>query len=238
MQETSLYAPVKRFLESLDFTVKGEVGGCDIVGLREGEPPVVVICELKLQFNLELVLQGVDRAAACDEVWLAARMSARGKGREHDRRFRALCRRLGFGLLAVDGKGKVELLLSPAAVPPRRDPRRRSRLVEEHHRRKGDPSIGGSTRRKPIMTAYRQEAIACAAAMADGPKRPRDLKALSPRAASILLHNYYGWFARAERGIYALTELGLAAVQSHGVLEGPLQVAPYQADQLGVKLGA
>ncbi|TIT94056.1 MAG: hypothetical protein E5W55_15105, partial [Mesorhizobium sp.] len=114
MQETSLYAPVKRFLESLDFIVKGEVGGCDILGLRDGEPPVVVICELKLQFNLELVLQGVDRAAACDEVWLAARMSARGKGREHDRRFRALCRRLGFGLLAVDGKGKVELLLSPA----------------------------------------------------------------------------------------------------------------------------
>ncbi|TIV99721.1 MAG: hypothetical protein E5V85_06685, partial [Mesorhizobium sp.] len=142
--------------------------------------------------------------------------------REHDRRFRALCRRLGFGLLAVDGKGRVELLLSPAAVPPRRDPRRRSRLVEEHHRRKGDPSIGGSTRRKPIMTAYRQEAIACAAAMTEGPKRPRDLKALSPRAASILLHNYYGWFARAERGIYALTELGHAAVESHGLAESPL----------------
>ncbi len=213
MQETSLYAPVKRFLESLDFTVKGEVGGCDIVGLRDGEPPVVVICELKLQFNFELVLQGVDRATACDEVWLAARQSARGKGREHDRRFRALCRRLGFGLLGVGGKGEVELLLSPAALPPRRDPRRRSRLVEEHHRRKGDPTIGGSTR-KPIMTAYRQEAIACAAAMADGPKRPRDLKVVSPRAASILLHNYYGWFARAERGVYALTEIGQAAIES------------------------
>ncbi|WP_292456185.1 DUF2161 family putative PD-(D/E)XK-type phosphodiesterase, partial [Mesorhizobium sp.] len=43
-------------------------------------------------------------------------------------------------------------------------------------------------------------------------KRPRDLKTLSPRAASILQHNYYGWFARAERGIYALTEAGLAAI--------------------------
>lgn len=92
MQETSLYEPVKRFLESMDFTVKGEIGGCDVVGVRAGEPDVVVICELKLQFNLELVLQAVDRAAACDEVWLAALMSARGKGREHDRRFRALCR--------------------------------------------------------------------------------------------------------------------------------------------------
>ncbi len=188
MQETSLYPPVKRFLESRGFTVKGEIGGCDIVGVRDGEPPVVIICELKLQFNLELVLQAVDRAAACDEVWLAARMSARGKGREQDRRFRALCRRLGFGLLGVGGKGEVELLLSPAALPPRRDPRRRSRLMDEHRRRRGDPAPGGSTR-VPIMTAYRQDALACAAAMADGPKRPRDLKTVSPRAASILLHN-------------------------------------------------
>ncbi|RWF39850.1 MAG: hypothetical protein EOS65_18030, partial [Mesorhizobium sp.] len=54
------------------------------------------------------------------------------------------------------------------------------------------------------------------------PKRPRDLKVLSPRAASILLHNYYGWFARAERGIYALTEIGRAAVQSHRLVESPL----------------
>jgi hypothetical protein len=212
MQETSLYVPVKRFLESLEFTVKGEIGGCDVVGVRDGEPPVVVICELKLQFNLELILQGVDRAASCDEVWLAARMSSRGKGREHDRRFRALCRRLGFGLLGVGAAGNVELLLSPAALPPRRDPRRRSRLVDEHRRRRGDPVVGGGSR-TPIMTAYRQDALACAAAMADGPKRPRDLKAISPRAAKILLDNFYGWFARAERGVYALTDAGYAALQ-------------------------
>lgn len=238
MQETSLYGPVKRFLESLDFVVKGEVGGCDVVAVRDGEPPVVVICELKLQFNLELVLQAVDRAAACDEVWLAARMSPRGKGREHDRRFRALCRRLGFGLLAIDAKGGIELLLSPAALPPRRDPRRRSRLMEEHRRRKGDPSIGGSTRRKPIMTAYRQEALACAAAMTDGAKRPRDLKAIAPRAASILLHNYYGWFARTERGVYALTEAGQAALRSQATVEASLDGSPCQADPLGMAIGA
>ena len=34
IHETSLYMPVKRFLESLDFVVKGEVAGCDVVGLR------------------------------------------------------------------------------------------------------------------------------------------------------------------------------------------------------------
>src|SRR5271166_4186093 len=58
------------FLEGLGFIVKGEVGGCDLVALKGDDPPVVVIGELKLIFNLELVLQGVDRATASDQVWL------------------------------------------------------------------------------------------------------------------------------------------------------------------------
>ena len=121
MSEVSLYAPVKKFLESLDFVVKGEIGNCDVVGVREGEPPVLVICELKMQFNLELVLQAVDRAGASDEVWLAAAMSARGKGREHDSRFRALCRRLGFGLLGVTAARRGRAAAQPcgAAAAPR-----------------------------------------------------------------------------------------------------------------------
>jgi hypothetical protein len=108
-----LYQPVKAFLEGLGFAVKGEIGGCDLLALRDGDPPVVVVGELKLTFNLELVLQGVDRAAACDEVWLAARLSSRAKGRENDARFRNLCRRLGFGLLGVRSNGDVEVLVSP-----------------------------------------------------------------------------------------------------------------------------
>ena len=94
--ETALYLPVKRHLESLGYAVKGEIGGCDLVGLAEGDPPAVVIGETKLTFSFELVLQGVDRAGVGDEVWLAASLSRSGKGRESDPRFRALCRRLGW----------------------------------------------------------------------------------------------------------------------------------------------
>src|SRR5262249_45054746 len=107
-RETALYAPVKRFLETQGFAVKGEICGCDLVALRGDEPPRVGIGELKLGFNLELVLQGVNRAAACDEVWLAVQFSGRG-GREHDPRVRKLCRLLGFGLLGVTSTGRVEL---------------------------------------------------------------------------------------------------------------------------------
>lgn len=212
MLETSLYSPVKGFLESLGFTVKGEIGGCDLLALSADSPPIVVICELKLKFNLELVLQGVDRAAASDEVWLAACMSARGNGRESDARFRNLCRRLGFGLLGILPNGEVQILLSSAAQAPRRDPRRRSRLIEEHRRRRGDPVAGGGSR-SPIMTAYRQEALSCAAALAEGPRRPRDLKIERPNAPKILLNNVYGWFARVDRGVYDLTDAGREALK-------------------------
>lgn len=187
------------------------MGGCDVVALKGDGPPIVVVCEMKQTFNLELVLQGVDRAAVADEVWLAARLSARGKGRESDVRFRHLCRRLGFGLLGVTRAGRVEILVSPAAALPRRNARRRSRLVEEHQRRRGDPVAGGGSR-APIMTAYRQQALACAAALAAGPRRPRDLRPAVPDAPKILLRNVYGWFARAERGVYRLTEAGRQAL--------------------------
>jgi hypothetical protein len=210
--ETALYLPVKRFLEELGFTVKGEIGGCDLVGLSGDDPPVVVIGELKLAFNLELILQAVDRAPAGDEVWIAAKISARGKGRESDARYRNLCRRLGFGMLGVTDRGQVELLVKPPTTSPRREPKTRSRLVSEHQRRQGDPVLGGSTR-SPIMTAYRQQALACASELAGGPQRVRDLRERCPDAGKILLHNVYGWFERAERGIYRLTDAGRAALK-------------------------
>ncbi|MFN3672905.1 MAG: DUF2161 domain-containing phosphodiesterase [Bosea sp. (in: a-proteobacteria)] len=209
--ETSLYLPVKRYLEGLGYVVKGEVGHCDLVALRENDPAVLVVGELKMTFNLELLLQGVDRMSVADEVWLAAQLSAKGKGRESDARYRNLCRRLGLGLLGVSSAGHVDVLVSPCAPAPRKDPKRRSRLMAEHKRRAGDPALGGGTRR-PIMTAYRQRALICAAALAEGPLRPRDLAPLCPDAPAILQRNVYGWFARAQRGVYALTDQGFGAL--------------------------
>jgi hypothetical protein len=207
--ETSLYPPVKRYLENLGFAVKGEICGCDVVGLRADG--IVVICELKLSFNLELVLQGVDRSAACDEVWLAVRSTLRRSSRERDSRVRKLCRLLGFGLIAISASGEVELAVEPRPWRPRRDLKERSRLVAEHQRRHGDPVAGGSTR-SPIMTAYRQRALACAVMLGNGPRPTKELRPAVADAAKILLHNVYGWFARTRRGVYDLTDAGRAAL--------------------------
>ena len=185
--------------------------GCDLVALDAGSPTAVVIGELKLTFTLDLVLQAVERTAACDEIWLAVRASRRGRGRECDPRVKKLCRFLGFGLLSVSAAGNVDVIVEPVPWRPRRDAKRRSRIVDEHRRRQGDPAAGGSTR-QPIMTAYRQQALACAAALAQAPGRPRDLKADMPDAQKILHRNVYGWFTRVERGVYTLSAGGRAAL--------------------------
>lgn len=208
--ETSLYPAVKTFLEAQGFTVKGEVRGCDIVAVRGSDPPILVICELKLGFTLELVLQGLDRMRAADDIWLAVAASKRGRDRES--RAHRLCRMLGFGLLAVTPeKARVEILVEPAPYQPRRNAKERKRILKEHAARRGDPTEGGSTR-QPIMTAYRQQALDCAAALREGPKKPRELKPLAPDAAAILQRNVYGWFERVERGVYRLTAPGEAAL--------------------------
>src|SRR5436190_20638139 len=71
--EAELYAPVKCFLEARGYEVKGEVCGCDLVARhindRSDEKPVIV--ELKRRFTLALLLQGIDRLAISERVYLA-----------------------------------------------------------------------------------------------------------------------------------------------------------------------
>lgn len=211
MGEATLYPAVKRFLEAAGFVVKGEVCGCDVVAVRGAEPPLLAIVELKRGFSLELLLQAVDRMRPADEVWLAVPLTRRG--RDRDPRVRRLCRLIGIGLMAVDaGRDRVEVLAEPGPYRPRPDRRRRSRLLGEHAERRGDPSPGGISR-QPVMTAYRQRALACAARLRDGADRPRDLRAEIPDAGRILLRNVYGWFERTGPGRYRLTMLGEAALR-------------------------
>jgi hypothetical protein len=200
--ETDLYAPVKALLERQGYAVKGEVRSCDVVGVRGDEPPVIV--ELKQSFGLGLVLQGIDRLQLTEQVYLAV-----GAWPKRWRDMRKLCRRLGLGLMVVSGM-RVEVLLDPTPYRPRLNKRRTALLLGEHARRNGDPNRGGSTR-TPIMTAYRQEALRCAALLqANGPMTVAALRrdAPAPRAGRILQDDVYGWFQRIERGTYTLSPAG------------------------------
>jgi len=211
--EAALYSPVKQFLERQGYEVKGEVKGCDLVARRGDEPPVIV--ELKLRFNLPLVLQGVDRLALTERVYLAVprpERQARGGLLAPERpEIRKLCRRLGLGLILVGLTRKtVEILEEPVPYRPRQAKSRALRLLDEFSRRVGDANVGGAVG-VPVVTAYRQDALRCARVLSlYGPMRLGVLRALAgvPKAARILQRNVYGWFDRIERGTYRLTPEG------------------------------
>jgi hypothetical protein len=211
LRETALYPPLKAFFEARGYAVKGEVRGCDLVARRGDEPFVIV--ELKLRFGLPLVLQGIDRLALTERVYLAV-PRPKGRGvRADSRQARKLCRRLGLGLILVGATGAVAVLEEPVPYRPRPAKGRALRLRDEFDRRVGDPNPGGG--RGALVTAYRQDALRLARVLAElGPLPLKALRAESavPAAAAIMQRNVYGWFERLARGTYGLTGEGRRAL--------------------------
>lgn len=216
LRETELYGPVKTFLQGQGYDVKSEVGACDVMALRGDEPPVIV--ELKTGFTLSLLHQGIARQGLTDAVYLAVPRPKANQGLRLLKGNVALCRRLGLGLITVRLRdGLVEVHCDPGPYQPRKSKPRLGRLLREFVRRVGDPNTGGATR-VGLVTAYRQDAILCARHLAGaGPcKGAVVARASGVKRATAMMHaDHYGWFERVEKGIYALTPKGQAALEAH-----------------------
>ncbi len=208
-KETQLYPPIKAFLQAQGYVVKGEVGAVDVMGLRGDDDPVIV--ELKTGFSLSLFHQAVDRKGVTDDVYICV---PRGAGRVFNKSLKdntRLCRRLGIGLLTVRLRdGFVQAHCDPGPYRPVKSARRKGRLLREFLRRVGDPNTGGQTR-VGLVTAYRQDAMLCAAYLRkNGPTKGAQVAAATgvPTATRIMAADHYGWFERVETGVYQLTPKG------------------------------
>jgi hypothetical protein len=209
MPEAELYAPIKQFLEAQGYEVKGEIGPCDVMGIRGEEGPVVV--ELKDRLTLSLILQAVDRLSVSDAVYVAFRVR-KGDTAWPRRRKRvlSLLRRLGLGLLTISERGNVVPVLDPGPYRPRSSAVRRKLLLKEFAERVGDPETGGSVSRQRL-TAYRQDAVRCARELAEAGtlkvSAVRERSGVS-RSGAIMRDNHYGWFDRVKTGYYTLSTRG------------------------------
>ena len=208
MRESDLYGPVKAFLEAQGFEVKGEVGAVDVMALRGAEPPVIV--ELKRGMTLSLVHQAIRRLSVTDAVYIAVPKPGGRQARRALRDHVALCRRLGLGYLTVRADGVVEAQCDPGPYAPRKNKAAQAKLLREFGRLRGDPNDGGATRHG-IVTAYRQDALACAAHLvAQGAARGRDVRDATgvKEATRLMRENHYGWFAKLGTGVFELTDAG------------------------------
>ncbi len=221
--ETDLSPPIRALLEAQGFTVRSEVKHCDITAVRGEE---LVIVELKRRFDATLLLQAVKRQQLTDSVYVAL---PRPVWNRHWRSIRLLLRRLELGLLLVSlnrATAPVEVAFHPLPYVRRKRKRAKRAVLQEIENRSGDFNQGGSRGRK-LATAYRENAIHIACCLERfGPLRPAQLRALGtgPKTLSILYANFYGWFERVDRGVYALRAQGQA-----GLKEFPPLVRRYRA---------
>lgn len=214
MRETELYAPIKAFLEGQGWDVKAEIGAADVVATRDGDPPLIV--ELKVGFSLALVHQAIDRQSMSDLVYVAVPRKTGKAFYSSLKQMKKLCRRLGLGLMTVRMKDAlVEVHCDPGPFQPRKIKVRKERLLREFARREGDPNVGGAARTDGLVTAYRQDAQACAKYLFDsGATKGADVARATgvDTATRIMRDNHYGWFEAIERGVYGLTPNGAEAV--------------------------
>jgi len=211
MKESDLYSPLKLFLESQGYEVKGEIQDCDVVAVRGKEAPVIV--ELKLSLNLSVILQAVERLSLSQKVYIGVPRQCKILKKQR-RNIIKLLKMLGLGLVIIDVDRvtvNVEVLLDPGDYKPRKSKHRQERLLGEFIKRVGDPNLGGAAKRKGIMTAYRQRALLIARFLQEqGPTKASIVaqKVQEPKAREILYNNVYGWFDRVARGVYELSPRG------------------------------
>jgi len=211
MKESDLYLPLKSYLESQNYEVKGEIGNCDVMAIRGDEKPVVI--ELKLSINLTVVLQSVDRLSITPCVYIGIPKKCKTLKRQ-SKQIIKLLKMLGLGLITIEPdrkKGNVTILLDPSEYKPRPSSYREQRLLAEFEKRVGDPNLGGSDKRKGTMTAYRQSALAIAQFLQEhGPTKASDVaKSLEqPKSRNIMYRDVYGWFDRVSQGVYDISPRG------------------------------
>lgn len=227
MKENELYPHLSSWFESMDFTVRGEVNDCDLVAVKNDE---VIVVELKNTFNLQLLMQGVERQRYSDLVYLAIWKPKNARSKRW-KEVKHLIRRLELGLILVGEHGSIDVVIEPKAFDMKQSKRlmkrKRISLMNEVNQRSGNFNIGGSTRTK-ITTAYKEKTLYLVTCMKlKGDLSIKELKQLGAdekKTSSILQKNFEGWFERKSRGIYGLTYKGeLAYNDYHYITENMMK---------------
>ncbi|MBT2661049.1 DUF2161 family putative PD-(D/E)XK-type phosphodiesterase [Bacillus sp. ISL-45] len=218
LYEADLYEPIRKHFIKQGYRVNGEVHDCDLTAVKDEE---LIIVELKLNLNIDLLLQATRRQRLTDLVYIAIPKPKRiSRKRWND--IIQLVRRLELGLIIVSLAGnrkKIEFKVHPEPYKrmTSKNTRKKAALIKEIEGRSADYNIGGSNKTK-IMTAYKENCIQIACYLEKlGQMSPKALVALGTgdKTPLILQKNYYKWFERVQRGIYVITEQGKSDLEEY-----------------------
>lgn len=204
--ETEMYLPVQKYFADMGFKVDAEVRDCDVVATRDD---IVVICELKKGFTIELMYQLVDRKKMTPYVYAVIPRPKNMRNRAFRKKIELL-KALDCGLLVVlNSTKRVDLVLEPRGIDSEAKKYRRRGIEKEVEVRKMSLNLGGQTRRK-IVTAHKESVIAALCYIEKyGQIKTRDCK---ENIKYVLQQNHYNWFVRLDRGVYTMNEHGRKAL--------------------------
>ena len=210
-KETDMYAPIKKKLEKMGYTVRSEVKNCDIVAVKDDE---MLVVEMKKSFNITVVYQAMDRRTITPNVYVAIpRPSSLREKNTH--MMMKLLTELGIGLITVGNNSlkNVDIWVEPNPVK-RVNSRRKGYVKKEFDQRTDDRNTGGSTGKK-IVTAYKEASVLALCHIEVYDKiRVRDIKTFGypEKMRNALNSNVFGWFEKYGRYDYGLSVKGLEAL--------------------------
>jgi len=222
LYEEDLYAPIRDYLTEEGYTVKGEVGHCDVMAVKHED---VLVVEMKKTLNLEVILQASVRQRLTDRVYIAVPKKSKVLFTKRWKNICYLLRRLELGLFLVSFRGErafVEEAITPQPfdrnLSKRTSTRKKKAVLNEFSKRHGDYNTGGCTGKK-LVTVYREQAIHIGALIGKygdlSPKRLKELGADKDKTSRILQDNHYGWFNRVSKGLYTLSDKGKAELNEY-----------------------
>ncbi|MGB3367724.1 MAG: DUF2161 family putative PD-(D/E)XK-type phosphodiesterase [Acidaminobacteraceae bacterium] len=212
--ESELFYPLKDYFEEIGYEVHGEVNSCDIIAIKDSE---IIALELKLKFTLKLVYQCLERKKITNIVYAAVETPKGGLFSKDSKRMINLLKRLEIGLFFIsfyESGVKLDKILDPVLIPVRKNARKKALLLKEINDRSGSYNIGGS--RGAHMSAFKEASIHVAVILSlKGELSAKDIKEFGgpEKSSTILIQNYYGWFARIRRGVYVLEPKGASFIQ-------------------------
>lgn len=201
-KETELYLPVQKYFADMGFKVDAEVRDCDVVATKEN---IVVICELKRGFTIELVYQLVQRKKLTPYVYAVIPRPKNMRSAAFRKKLDIL-RALDCGLIVVlNSTKRVDMILQPRGEDTDAKKYRRKGIEKETKTRKVSLNLGGQSRRK-IVTAHKESVIAALCYIEKyGTIKTRECK---DNIKNVLQKNHYNFFVRIEKGVYTANESG------------------------------
>ena len=219
MKESDLFDPIKKYFLAEGYTGDGEVAAIDLYLEKDGLSTAV---ELKKTLDFRSIQQAALDQKTCDFVYIGI-FRPRDLNSKSSKDKIYLLKRLGIGLICVSPRTMAVEVVSDPIVSEissfqKRHKDRTEEIKAEFRKRKVKNNTGGVNKTR-LLTAYKEESLQVLDALnrLGGQAACKQIREITgnPKTTNILYNNFSGWFEKAAKGVYGISEKGRAALAEY-----------------------